>query len=65
MNMCEVTFIIPAYNEECFLPQTPECISAYMPKSLTYEIIIADNGSSDQTVEFAKRYEKVMVDCEI
>ena len=44
------------------MPHTLECIVAHVPQSLSYEIIVADNGSEDNTVKIAKRYAKVLVD---
>lgn len=56
-----VSFIIPAYNEELYLQNTLECIVSFVPKSLTFEIIVADNGSEDNTVNIAKQYANVLV----
>lgn len=51
----KVSVVIPAYNEEAFLPQTLESL-----KNQDYqgqiEIIVADNGSTDNTTEIAKKY---------
>jgi len=49
-----LSFIIPAYNEEKNLPRLLESIVKYSPSTLPYEIIIADNGSEDNTVEIAR-----------
>ena len=54
MQPLSLSFIIPAYNEELFLPQVLESISLYVPEALSYEIIVADNGSSDKTVSIAQ-----------
>lgn len=54
MQELSVSFIIPAYNEELFLPQVLESIKLYMPETLAYEIIVADNGSEDNTVSLAE-----------
>lgn len=54
MQQQSVSFIIPAYNEELFLPQVLESIKHYMPAGLSYEVIVADNGSNDNTVLVAK-----------
>lgn len=48
--MWKVSVIIPAYNEERYLPQTLEHISqALSILSLPSEIIVVDNDSSDST----------------
>jgi len=54
VKQLSVSFIIPAYNEELFLPQVLESIKHYMPAELSYEVIVADNGSKDKTVEIAQ-----------
>ena len=54
MQQPSVSFIIPAYNEELFLPQVLESICLYMPEALSYEVIVADNGSKDKTVLLAQ-----------
>lgn len=61
-DIIQVSFIIPTYNEEHFLLRTLECIKEFGPKSLSFEIIVADNGSDDRTTEVAKRHAKVLVD---
>ena len=49
-----VSFIVPAYNEELELPQTLAAIRAASEKSgETYEIIVADDGSTDSTATLA------------
>jgi len=49
--------IIPAYNEEKWLPQTLENLKAIMATiELSGEIIVTDNNSSDRTGEIAKAY---------
>ena len=48
-----ISFIIPTLNEEKCIGETLECLTRY---SGTHEIIVADGGSSDRTVEIAKRY---------
>jgi len=47
------SFIIPALNEEVYIG---ECIRSIKRQNIKpYEIIVVDNGSSDRTVEVAKR----------
>ncbi len=49
-----LSIIIPALNEEKYLPFLLEAITKQSPEN--YEIIVADAGSKDKTVEIAKRY---------
>jgi glycosyltransferase involved in cell wall biosynthesis len=50
-----VSIIIPAYNSEEFLGDTVR--SALAQKWPNKEIIIVDDGSSDGTLELAKKFE--------
>jgi len=53
-----VTFLVPAYNEEKSIEETVEnLVKIDYPKNKK-EIIIINDGSSDQTGEIAKRLEK-------
>lgn len=54
MNVSEVrvTFVIPAYNEERYLPSVLGAIKRYIVQ-FAYEIVLIDNGSSDNTVSIA------------
>ena len=49
-----LSIIIPTLNEEKYLPKLLDCIKEQDFKD--YEIIVADAGSKDQTVEIAKKY---------
>ena len=65
MRDVDMTFIIPAYNEEHSLPKALESIASHVPAALSYEIVVADNGSQDSTVEVAKSFGvSVFVDAE-
>ena len=47
-----VDFVIPVYNEEQDLPRSIDILSKYLRENLTqnpWQIIIADNGSTDNT----------------
>ena len=48
-----VTIIIPAYNAETTIQW---CLESVIQQDVAKEIILADDGSTDRTVEFAKEY---------
>lgn len=54
------SIIIPAYNEEDFLPQ---CLRSLQAQEFDkpFEIIVVDNNSSDSTTKVAKSFEGVRV----
>ena len=50
-----LSVIIPAYNEEKRLPGTLQSINDYLSlQSYDYEILVVDNGSTDQTAEIVR-----------
>jgi len=51
-----VTIVVPAHNEAAVIEKTLDCLVAieYPPKKL--QIVIADDGSTDDTVAIVKRY---------
>lgn len=49
-----VSFVIPALNEESFIAELLRSIRRYCPEILSYETIVVDNGSQDRTVELAR-----------
>lgn len=53
----DLSIIIPAYNEAERLPRTLDQIDAYLSSqpSLTAEVIIVDDGSTDGTAKVARR----------
>ncbi|MFH0874581.1 MAG: glycosyltransferase [archaeon] len=57
--MALISIIIPALNEEKYLPKLLDSIKLQSFKD--YEIIVADAGSKDKTVDIAKRYGCIVV----
>lgn len=53
-NKYMISIVIPALNEEKYLPLLLESIKKQNFKD--YEIIVADAGSRDKTIEIAKKY---------
>ncbi len=52
-----LSIIIPAYNEEHRLPNTLTQIERFLQtQNYTYEIIIVENGSTDQTLKIAQEF---------
>ena len=53
----ELSVVVPAYNEEARITATLEKICAFMDASIERpELIIVDDGSSDQTVRVVERF---------
>ena len=53
----ELSFVIPAYNEEDFIEDTLGTIDTVIAgKNLPYEIVVVDDGSRDDTLAKAKKY---------
>ncbi len=49
-DVCELTLILPAYNEECGIAQAiAEADDALGRLGVRHEIVVVDDGSSDQT----------------
>ena len=55
----DVSFIIPAYNEQNGIEQTLQSIYQYS-EGFDFEVILVDNGSTDNTAEIAGEYAKVI-----
>ena len=52
-----ISIVIPAYNEEKNIQLTLKEIAEYLQKKdFPYEIIVADDGSSDSTVKLAEEF---------
>ncbi len=57
MTQIELSFVVPAYNEEDFIEDTLGAIDAVIKdKNLPYEIVVVDDGSRDGTLVNARRY---------
>lgn len=53
----KISIIIPAYNEECRLPDALKKITAWIQTiNFEVEILIVENGSQDKTTEIAESY---------
>lgn len=50
------SFIIPAFNEEKLIATCLDSLIELKSRPRDYEIILVDNGSTDRTVEIAKKY---------
>ena len=56
----ELSVIIPAYNEERRLPPTLiDVIDFFDRKSMSYEVLVIDDGSRDGTAEVVRKFERV------
>ncbi len=52
----DYSIVVPAYNEERFLPRTLEALhSAMAAVALSGEIVVVDNNSTDRTADIARR----------
>jgi glycosyltransferase involved in cell wall biosynthesis len=57
MGQVELSFVIPAYNEEIFIEDTLGTLDlAIKEKMSQYEIVVVDDGSKDQTFTKALQY---------
>lgn len=60
--MIDYSIIIPAYNEEKYLPATLEAVKEAMSSiKLSGEVIVVDNNSTDKTAEIANSNGAVVV----
>ncbi|HEY8583839.1 MAG TPA: glycosyltransferase family A protein [Capillimicrobium sp.] len=57
--MPRVSVIVPAYNAQAVLAQTLESVHAQRYRD--WEIVVADDGSSDRTAEIARSFDRVTV----
>jgi len=62
-SAASISFIIPTLNEAASLPATLDSIRDHVPAGFSYEVIVADNGSTDETVDIATgRQARVVID---
>lgn len=54
MNNLAISFVIPAYNEKCSIKSVINHINEFVDKELVSEIIVIDNGSTDDTASIAR-----------
>ena len=56
-----VSIVIPAYNEEKYIENTLfSLLKSEQKTSISYEVILVDNNSTDKTVELAQKFTKGM-----
>jgi dolichyl-phosphate beta-glucosyltransferase len=56
---CFLSIILPAYNEEERLPESlPQIINFVRGQDYPVEILVADDGSTDRTVEVVREFQK-------
>ena len=57
-----ISFIVPAHNEQSCLGRTLQAIhEAARPANQPYEIVVADDASTDATAEIARQYSATVV----
>jgi len=49
------SIVIPAHNEEAYIGETLRALSALQYPRDRFEVIVIDNGSTDQTLEFSQK----------
>ncbi len=54
-----ISVIVPVWNAARFLPQVIEALEGQDLPSTEYEVLLVDNGSSDESVAVMKRYGRV------
>ncbi len=57
-----LSFIVPAFNEQGYIGNTLKQLHNFAPCCM-YEVIIIDNGSTDNTVEIAQSFNDTVLAC--
>ena len=57
----QISFVLPAFNEERLLPGTLAAIDRFVPVEITREVIVVDNGSTDSTPKLASDHGAAVV----
>lgn len=52
-DKADISVIIPAYNEECFIGDTIDALNLNL-KNFNHEVIVVDNGSTDATRQISR-----------
>lgn len=60
-NLKSISVVIPAKNEEKFIAQCLKSLVEQNYPSHLFELILVDNGSTDNTIEIAKKFEKIKI----
>ena len=56
---CDITFFVPCYNEESnVIPSIENIIGAAIETGVSYEILLVDDSSQDNTVSMVEDYIK-------
>jgi dolichol-phosphate mannosyltransferase len=60
MSQIELSFVVPAYNEQDYIEDTLSSLEAIIKnRTLPYEIVVVDDGSHDKTLARASGYAKI------
>lgn len=55
----DLSVVIPVYNEEAVIGGTVQAVAQHLSaRELAHEIVLVDDGSSDRTIEIARRLER-------
>ncbi|MEX0617111.1 MAG: glycosyltransferase [Candidatus Woykebacteria bacterium] len=60
-----ISVVIPAFNEEKYLPKCLESLRSQDYPNDNYEIIVVDNNSTDGTVKVAEKYGARVIGCQV